>query len=110
MLDARHRADGFRHHLAAAIGDLARLGRELLACWAFSAFFFTVAEICSMDAEVSSRLAACSSVRCDRSVVLVEISAEALVTSRADCLISAMVEPIRSAVVLALFLSSAKLP
>ena len=55
-----------------------------LACLAFSAFFFTVAEISSIEAEVCSRLAACSSVRCDRSVVLVEISAEALVTSRVD--------------------------
>ena len=44
-----------------------------------------------MAAEVSSRLAACSSVRCDRSVVLVEISAEALVTSRPDALISPIV-------------------
>ncbi len=44
-----------------------------------------------MAAEVSSRLAACSSVRCDRSVVLVEISAEALVTSRPEFLILPMV-------------------
>jgi hypothetical protein len=34
-----------------------------------------------MEAEVCSRLAACSSVRCDRSVVLVEISTAALETS-----------------------------
>ena len=45
---------------------------DWLACWAFSAFFFTVAGISSIEAEVSSRLAACSSVRCDRSVVLAE--------------------------------------
>jgi hypothetical protein len=38
-----------------------------LACCAFSAFYFTVAEICSIEADVCSRLAACSSVRCDRS-------------------------------------------
>ena len=84
--------DRLGHHLAAAIGDLAGARRpNWLACWAFSAFFFTVAEICSIEAEVSSRLAACSSVRCDRSVVLVEISAEALVTSRADDLMPAIV-------------------
>ena len=64
---------------------------DWLACWAFSAFFFTVAEISSIEAEVSSRLAACSSVRCDRSVVLVEISAEALVTSRADATMALIV-------------------
>ena len=64
---------------------------DWFACWAFSAFFFTVAEICSIEAEVSSRLAACSSVRCDRSVVAEAISLEALVTSRADCLTPAMV-------------------
>ena len=81
---------------------------DWLACCAFSAFFFTVAEISSIEAEVCSRLAACSSVRCDRSVVLVEISAEALVTSRADALISAMVAPIRSAILLALSLSCPK--
>ena len=67
------------------------VGRRRFACWAFSAFFFTVAEICSIDAEVSSSDAACSSVRCDRSVVAVEISAEALVTSRAEVFTSAMV-------------------
>jgi hypothetical protein len=63
---------------------------------ALSADFFTVAAICSIEAEVSSRLAACSSVRCDRSVVLVEISAAALVTSRADPAIAAMVSCSRS--------------
>jgi len=57
-----------------------------LACWASCAFFFTVSEIVAIEAEVSSRLAACSSVRCDRSVVLVEISEEALATSRAATL------------------------
>ena len=80
---------------------------DVLASCAFSAFFFTVLAISSIEAEVCSRLAACSSVRCDRSVVLVEISAEALVTSAADALISAMVAPIRSAIVLA---SSFNLP
>ena len=64
---------------------------DWLACCAFSAFFFTVADSSSIAAEVSSRLAACSSVRCERSVVLVEISAEALVTSRPEALISAIV-------------------
>jgi len=58
---------------------------------AFSAFFFTVAEISSIEAEVSSRLAACSSVRCERSVELVEISAEALVTSRVAAAIALIV-------------------
>ncbi len=81
-----------------------------MACWAFSAFFFTVAEISSIEAEVSSRLAACSSVRWERSVVLVEISAEALVTSRAEGLISPMVAPMRSAMVLASFLSWPNMP
>ena len=69
-----------------------------LACLAFSAFFFTVEVISSIDAEVSSRLAACSSVRCDRSVVLVEISAEAFVTSRPDDFIPTMVELTSSAI------------
>jgi hypothetical protein len=59
------------------------------ACWAFSAFFFTIDEICSIDADVSSRLAACSSVRCERSVVAVEISAGAGHLKR-RALISAM--------------------
>ena len=63
---------------------------DSLACWALSAFFFTVAEICSIEAEVSSRLAACSSVRCDRSIVLVDISADALATSRATNFTSRM--------------------
>jgi len=40
---------------------------------------------------VCSRLAACSSVRCERSVVLVEISFEALVTSCADDLMPVIV-------------------
>ena len=79
------------------------LPADWLACWAFSAFFFTVAEISSIEAEVCSRLAACSSVRCDRSVVLVEISADALVDLAAARLMSAMVSPMRSAVALALF-------
>ena len=39
-------------------------------------------------------LAACSSVRCDRSVVLLEISDDALVTSLAEALISPMVSPL----------------
>ncbi len=55
-----------------------------LARCAFSAFCFTVAAISSIEAEVSSRLAACSSVRCDRSVVAVEISAAALEISVED--------------------------
>ena len=59
-----------------------------LAWWALSAFFFTVAEICSIEAEVSSKPAACSSVRCDRSVVLVEISAAVLATSRVEIAIA----------------------
>ncbi len=64
---------------------------DWLAACAFSAFFFTVAEICSIEAEVCSRLAACSSVRCERSVVLVEISFEALVTSCAEDLMPVIV-------------------
>ncbi len=51
----------------------------------------TVAAISSIEAEVSSRLAACSSVRCDRSVVLVEISADAFDTSRVDSTIAVRV-------------------
>src|SRR5262245_40074817 len=86
------------------------LSADRLACCAFTALFFTVAAISSIEAEVSSRLAACSSVRWDRSVVLVEISAEALVTSCAAFLMSAMVVPIRSAVLLALSFRTAKLP
>ena len=85
FLDPRHRRD----RLAP---PPRRRGRRLrgcsrissLACCAFSAFFFTVAEISSIEAEVSSRLAACSSVRCDRSVVLDEISAAAFETSRVE--------------------------
>ena len=67
------------------------LPADTLACWAFSAFFFTVTDISCIEAEVSSRLAACSSVRCDRSVVLVEISADALATSRVEETIDSMV-------------------
>ena len=85
LLDLAHGLDRLGDHLAAAIGDLRGcLAANWLAWWAFSAFFFTVAEISSIEDEVSSRLAACSSVRCERSVELVEISAEALVTSRVD--------------------------
>nr|WP_245416775.1 hypothetical protein [Undibacter mobilis] len=72
-----------------------------LACLAFSAFFRTVAVISSIDAEVSSRLAACSSVRCDRSVVLVDISAEALLISLVAALMVLMVSPKRSTIKLA---------
>ena len=79
---------------------------EALACWAFSAFFFTVPAISSIEAEVCSRLAACSSVRCDRSVVLVEISAEALVTSRANSVSERTVSCSCSMVALKLSLSS----
>ena len=86
------------------------LAADWLACCAFSAFFFTVTAISSIEAEVSSRLAACSSVRCDRSVVLVEISADAFVTSRVAALMSPTVVPIRSADMLALSLSLAKAP
>ena len=70
-----------------------------MACSAFSAFFFTAAEICSIEAEVSSRLAACSSVRCDRSEVAVAISPEALATSFEAALITDMVSDSRAAVV-----------
>ncbi len=79
------------------------LDARSLACLAFSAFFLTVAVISSIDAEVCSRLAACSSVRCDRSVVLVEISAEALLTSLAEILMLPMVAPTRSATISAAF-------
>ena len=65
---------------------------DVLAACAFSAFFFTVLAISSIDAEVCSRLAACSSVRWERSVVLVDISAEALVTSPVDST-SALIVP-----------------
>ena len=40
-----------------------------LACLAFSAFCFTVEVSSSMLEAVSSRLEACSSVRCDRSLL-----------------------------------------
>lgn len=69
-----------------------------------------MAEISSIEAEVSSRLAACSSVRCDRSVVALEISTAALATSLAVVLISAMVSERRCAVALALSFRSAKAP
>ena len=92
------------------VRNLAGAVADWLACWAFSAFFFTVAEISSIDAEVCSRLAACSSVRCDRSVVLVEISAEAFATSPAAALILPMVSDRRVAVVLALSLSVPNMP
>mmetsp|Transcript_59422 Transcript_59422/g.140427 ORF Transcript_59422/g.140427 Transcript_59422/m.140427 type:complete len:247 (+) Transcript_59422:848-1588(+) len=45
-----------------------------VAVWAVSAFWRTVAFISSIDAAVCSRLAACSSVRCDRSVLPLAIS------------------------------------
>jgi hypothetical protein len=48
---------------------------------ALSAFLFTVAAISSIAAEVSSRLTDWSSVRCERSVELIEIAAAAFVTS-----------------------------
>ena len=65
---------------------------------AFSAFCFTVAAISSIEAEVSSRLAACSSVRCERSMALVEISAAALATSAVERPIPAMVSSSRAMV------------
>ena len=58
------------------------LPADELACRAFSEFFFTVEEGSCIEAEVCSRLAACSSVRCDRSV---EILVNALDISRSDC-------------------------
>ena len=70
----------------------------------------TVTAICSIEAEVSSRLAACSSVRCERSVVLVEISAAAFDTSRPTSLISETIPVRRSAILLASSLSVAKRP
>src|SRR5882757_2471086 len=73
---------------------------DWLACWAFSAFFFTVTEMCSIEAVVSARLAPCSSVRCERSVVLVEISAAALATSRVEAAIEPMVSLICAIAVL----------
>ncbi|KAF1044958.1 MAG: hypothetical protein GAK34_02467 [Delftia tsuruhatensis] len=45
-----------------------------LACWAFSAFWCTVAVSCSMEAAVSSSELAWRSVRCDRSTLPVAIS------------------------------------
>ena len=54
---------------------------DAFACWAFAAFRLTVAEMSSSEADVCSRLAACSSVRCERSIALAEISVEALETS-----------------------------
>ena len=85
LLDLRHGLDRLGDHLAAAVGDLARAAGGLVGLLARSRRSSSRSpEISSIEAEVSSRLAACSSVRCDRSVVLVEISAEALVTSRAD--------------------------
>ena len=90
------------------------VSRVSLAYWfasfACSAFFLTVTDISSIEADVCSRLAACSSVRDDRSVVLEEISAEALDTSCAASLIWETIAPMRSAAVLALFFSSAKSP
>nr|WP_277753919.1 hypothetical protein [Roseomonas nepalensis] len=52
---------------------------SLFACCALSAFCRTVLVSSSRLAEVSSRLAACSSVRCDRSVLPIAISREATV-------------------------------
>ncbi|HCI14226.1 MAG TPA: hypothetical protein DFK12_09770 [Gallionellaceae bacterium] len=45
-----------------------------LACLAFSAFCFTVEVSSSMLEAVSSKLEACSSVRCDRSLLPAAIS------------------------------------
>ena len=50
-----------------------------LACLAFSAFCRTVEVSSSMLDAVSSRLEACSSVRCDRSALPCAISCEAVV-------------------------------
>ncbi len=83
---------------------------SVLACWAFSAFFFTVAEISSIEAEVFSRLAACSSVRCDRSVVPAEISRGALATSPVPPLIWDTMVVSFSAMPLASSLSCPKVP
>jgi hypothetical protein len=98
LLERRRRAHlrdwrGMRRGAVGALGcrrgfcGLGRLGLGVLLRRGFGG-----CGLGGCSAEVSSRLAACSSVRCDRSVALVEISAEALVTSRADALISAMVQ------------------
>ena len=50
-----------------------------LACLAFSALCFTVEDSSSIEEAVSSRLAACSSVRCERSLLPVAISLAAMV-------------------------------
>ena len=65
---------------------------DWLACCAFSALLRTVAEISSIEADVCSKLAACSSVRCERSDVLPDNSAEAFAISR----VATTIEPIVS--------------
>ena len=69
-----HRADRLAHHLAAVLGVVASGGRPSRACLAPSAVFRTVAVISFSAAAVSSRLAACCSVRRDRSSDAVAIS------------------------------------
>ena len=56
------------------------LAASALACWAFSAFCWTVAISCSIAAEVSSSALACDSVRIDRSLLPEAISPEAVRT------------------------------
>ena len=69
----------------------------VLACCAFSAFCRTVEDISSIDDEVFSSTADCDSVRCDRSVVPLEISLDAPATWRAASTMASMVSCSRSA-------------
>jgi len=59
-----------------------------LACLALSAFCLTVEVISSMLLAVSSRLLACSSVRCDRSLLPAAISFDAVLIVSVASLIS----------------------
>jgi len=87
-----HRIDRVADHRSTALGNRPRVAGKLVGLLAFSAFFFTVAEISSIEAEVSSRLAAWSSVRCERSVVLGRDLGRGVRTSRAALLDLEMVE------------------
>jgi hypothetical protein len=67
------RVTSFMASLPRCVTALALLARSA-ACWADAALLRTVLVICSMDDAVSSRLAACDSVRADRSWLPAAIS------------------------------------
>ncbi len=77
---------------------------------AFSVFWAIEAVICSIEALVSSTLAACSLEACDRACEVADSCSAALASELADSRTSEIVEDSRSTVSLQLCFNSPKVP